>query len=66
LTAYHIGLLKASDLVEVSYERERKSTSHYSLTSSGKETYDELFGKGSKQKFEELSTQFAQMGSLRS
>ncbi len=66
LTAYHVGLLKASDLVEVSYERERKSTSHYSLTSLGKETYVELFGKGPRQRFEDISIQFAQIGSLKS
>lgn len=62
--AYHVGLLKASGLTEVSYEREGKATSHYSLTGLGKETYDELFGKMPKQKLEDISVLFAQMGSF--
>ncbi len=62
--AYHVGLLKASGLTEVSYEREGKATSHYSLTGLGNETYDELFGKLPKQKLEDISVLFAQMGSF--
>lgn len=62
--AYHVGLLRASGLTEVSYEREGKATSHYSLTNVGKETYEELFGKVPKQKLEDISALFAQMGSI--
>jgi DNA-binding MarR family transcriptional regulator len=62
--AYHVGLLRASGLTEVSYEREGKATSHYSLTGLGKETYDELFGKLPKQKLEDISVLFTQMGSF--
>jgi predicted transcriptional regulator len=43
LLAYHIALLKASDLVNVSYEREGKDTSHYSISDEGAQIYDELF-----------------------
>jgi predicted transcriptional regulator len=43
--AYHIGLLKASNLVKVTYERKKKVVSFYSLTSAGKMIYDELFAK---------------------
>jgi predicted transcriptional regulator len=43
LLAYHIGLLKSNDLIQVSYERRGKETSKYSLTDSGMKAYRELF-----------------------
>jgi DNA-binding transcriptional ArsR family regulator len=43
LAAYHLGLLKAGDLVSFTYERKgKKSYSSYNLTELGKETLREL------------------------
>jgi predicted transcriptional regulator len=50
LLAYHVSLLKANNLVDVSYEREGKDTSHYSLSREGTQIFDELSGDKNEKK----------------
>ncbi len=42
LVAYHLGILKATDLVTFTYERKGQTTSSYSLTELGKKVAREL------------------------
>jgi len=43
LAAYHVGVLRAADLVAVSYERDGKAISQYKLTDRGLKIYNQLF-----------------------
>lgn len=45
LAAYHIGVLKASHLVDVKYGRRGMETSEYVLTGLGEKIFDSLFTK---------------------
>jgi len=45
LAAYHIGVLKASNLVDVKYGRRGMETSEYVLTDLGEKIFDSLFPK---------------------
>jgi predicted transcriptional regulator len=42
LVAYHLGILKATDLVTFTYERRGQATSSYNLTDLGKKIAREL------------------------
>ncbi len=42
LVAYHLGILKATDLVTFAYERKGQTTSSYNLTELGKKVAKEL------------------------
>ena len=42
LVAYHLGILKATDLVTFTYERKGQTTSSYNLTDLGKKVAKEL------------------------
>ncbi|HKZ99589.1 MAG TPA: helix-turn-helix domain-containing protein [Thermoplasmata archaeon] len=44
LAAYHVGILKAADLVEVSYARSGRATSSYRLSEWGKAIRETIFG----------------------
>ena len=43
LLAYHLGVLKVADLVEMRYERAGREISRYRLSERGKELYPTLF-----------------------
>ncbi len=45
LAAYHVGVLKASHLVDVKYGRRGMETSEYVLTGLGEKIFDSLFTK---------------------
>ncbi len=40
--AYHLGMLKATDLVTFTYERKGQTTSSYNLTDLGRKVAKEL------------------------
>jgi predicted transcriptional regulator len=42
LLAYHLGVLKASGLIDVTYVRRSRETSQYKLTKKGEEVLKEL------------------------
>jgi predicted transcriptional regulator len=44
LAAYHVGVLKAAQVVAVNYGRAGKETSRYRLTDRGAQIYEQLFG----------------------
>lgn len=48
LAAYHIGVLKAAQVVAVDYERAGKQTTRYRLTDRGAKIYEQLFGAESR------------------
>ncbi len=43
LLAYHLGVLKVADLVEMHYERAGREISRYHLSERGRELYATLF-----------------------
>ncbi len=45
LLAYHIGVLKAAGVVDVTYEREGRQVTSYRLGARGEELFSELFHK---------------------
>jgi len=50
LMAYHLGVLKAANLINVNYVRRSKETSEYELTKEGKKTLKELSYKTKSRK----------------
>lgn len=62
LAAYHVGVLKASHLVDVKYGRRGMETSEYALTGLGEEIFDSLFTKARELRNPKLS----QVGASRS
>ena len=45
LAAYHLGVLKAADLIEVTYVRKGMATSRYALTDLGTRIFENLSGR---------------------
>ncbi len=43
LMAYHLGVLKVADLIEMTYERSGREISRYRLSERGRELYATLF-----------------------
>ncbi len=49
LLAYHMGVLKAAEIVDVTYGREGRQITSYRLSRRGKELFADLFEKGATQ-----------------
>ena len=45
LLAYHMGVLKAARVVDVTYERDGRQVTSYRLSAKGEELFSELFHK---------------------